>query len=112
MSVTPLAMARKTPNFTKHTVSPEEKQQILARINELNSELMEALNAVDTRLSQELEAEIQSTTQRFQAVNQELTRLNNEIGNTNTNLTDVNNALTLAISNLDTKTSDLSLIHI
>lgn len=105
MSVAPIARAIKKPNFSTHTVSPEEKQQILARINELNRELMEALNNVDTSLSQQLQAEIESTTQRFQQVNEELSNLNTEIGKTNTNLSQINTQLTQSIANLDTKTA-------
>lgn len=105
MSVAPIARAIKKPNFSTHTVSPEEKQQILARINELNRELMEALNNVDTSLSQQLQAEIESTTQRFQQVNEELSNLNTEIGKTNTNLSQINTQLTQSIANLDNKTA-------
>lgn len=105
MSVTPIARAIKKPNFTTHTVSPEEKQQILARINELDRELMEALNQVDSSLSQQLADEIESTTLRFQVVNEELSKLNNEVGKTNTNLSLINTQLTQSIADLDNKTA-------
>lgn len=105
MSVAPISMAVKRPNFTAHTVSPEEKQQILARINQLNSELMEALNNVNSDLSQQLSDEIQSTIQRFQAVNQELSDINSAINSTNSNLSTINTALTQSIANLDNKTA-------
>lgn len=105
MSVAPISMAVKRPNFTAHTVSPEEKQQILSRINQLNRELMEALNNVNSDLSQQLSDEIQSTIQRFQTVNQELSDINTAINSTNSNLSTINTALTQSIANLDNKTA-------